>query len=205
MVSFNFREWLEAAAQPCVIAATGAYNPVHRGHVKMFYYAKMWLSRNGYDVIAAYMIPRNYDYIQFKSKKKGETPEPDYHRQAMIQQALQGTFIKLLPLEKDRINMRHAEIRKVIESMHPGVPVFFIAGDDKMSCPPEEDTCLKDDPEWGKTVIIGRRLAGDASSTTVRTNLTHTGDEPNLLSPSNRKYVHRYGLWGARQEPVPSS
>lgn len=151
----------------------------------------------GLDVIAAYMVPRNIDYINFKSRKSGDTPIPDSHRQQMIQQAVQGTFIKVLPLEADRPNMTQDEVRAEVEKLHPGMQVVFVAGDDKGGCPNQEDTCLKDDPKFGKVVIVGRKLAGDASSTTVRNNLKSTGDEPNLLSPANRKYVHANRLWGA--------
>lgn len=194
----NFRAWLEAAGTPVILVATGAYNPIHRGHVKVFYHAKRFLMSKGYDVVAAYMVPRNYDYINFKSRQSGETPEPDEHRQQMIRHAVQGTFIKVLPLEKERNKISRDEIRAEVEKMHPGHEVFFVAGDDKGGCPDNADTCLEEIPGFGKVVIVGRRLAGDASSTRVRKNLRNQGQEPNLLSPANVKYVHKHRLWGAK-------
>lgn len=196
-MQLNFRSWLESAQNRVVLVATGAYNPIHRGHVKVFYHAKRHLMSLGFDVIAGYMVPRNYDYINFKSKKSGDIPVADSHRQKMIQQAVQGTFIRVLPLEAEKTNLTQSEVRSEVEKLHPGIPVIFVAGDDKGGCPNQEDTCLVDDPKFGKVVIVGRKLAGDASSTTVRGNLKSTGDEPNLLSPMNRKYVHANHLWGA--------
>lgn len=193
-MNLNFKQWLEAAAIPAVLAATGAYNPVHKGHVRLFYSAKRYLLNKGYDVVAAYMIPRNFDYIVKKSKEKGETPMPDEHRQTMINMALQGTFIKMLPLEQNTSNLNNQEIRNEINKLHPGAEIIFVAGDDKGGCADNEDVCLQNHPRLGKVVIVGRKLAFDASSTTVRNQLKSTGNSP-LLRNTISDYIRKNQLW----------
>jgi nicotinic acid mononucleotide adenylyltransferase len=198
MVSFSFKSWLESAtlSQPCVLMSLGAYNPIHRGHVKMFYHAKNWLASKNHDVIAGYAIPRNYNYVQ----SKGDAMD-DNHRYAMIELALQGTFIKVLPLEKNMDKfLSYDAIRQEVAKLHPGVPSFFVVGTDKMQCQEGQDVCVVNDPKWGRTVVISRNLAGDASSTKIRNSIHSSGDEPepHLLSPANHQYVHKFGLWGAK-------
>jgi nicotinic acid mononucleotide adenylyltransferase len=162
------------------------------------------LSNNDYDVVVGYVIPRNYEYIQKKTAGKEEDAVSDTHRQKMVDMAAQGTFLKVLPLEDmlKHPNMSQQEIRAHIQKMHPSAEIIFVAGDDKAQCQPGEDACLKDDPVWGKYVVVSRGLAGGASSTDVRNHLKKTGDEKNLLRPTVRDYIHQNHLWGARGATV---
>lgn len=198
----NFKVWFELHEYGVILIATGAYNPIHRGHIKVFYHAKRFLQTKNMQVVKAYVIPRNYEYIQKKSAAKKETPVDDYHRQQLIQLAIQGTFIQILPLEKIQNHLSREEIRNVVQKMHPYNQIIFVAGDDKGECPndPQSNICLEDLPKFGQTVIVGRKLAGDASSTTVRNNLQQYGDEPKLLSPKVRNYIRQNQLWGAKHD-----
>jgi nicotinic acid mononucleotide adenylyltransferase len=205
----DFRQFLELteADYGVVLVATGAYNPIHRGHIKVFYHAKRFLASKGIQVVAAYLVPRNYSYIQKKSVAKGETPIDNQDRQKMIQIATQGTFIQVLPLE-DNDNgqmLGREQIREYIKSMpqHRGQEVLFVAGDDKAECPTDANSgiCLRDLQSFGKTVIVGRKLAGDASSTQVRNNIKQFGDEPELLSPGVRSFIKDKGLYSGGAKP----
>jgi nicotinic acid mononucleotide adenylyltransferase len=193
----NFKQWLEVYQQGVILIASGAYNPIHRGHIQIFYHAKRYLLGKGYNVMGAYLIPRNPSYIQQKSAAKGEVPVGDNHRQTMIQTAIQGTFIKILPLEQEKSNLSREEIRLAVQQMHPNQEIIWVAGNDRGECPNSEETCLIDKPRWGKTIIVARTLAYNASSSQVRQNLMTTGDEPNLLSPGVRSYIKKNRLWNA--------
>jgi nicotinic acid mononucleotide adenylyltransferase len=193
----EFKKWLfdEIVRSGVILIATGALNPIHRGHIQMFYHAKRYLTSQGYNVYGAYLIPRNSEYIAMKSAAKGEQPIDNSHRNNMIQKAVQGTFIKVLPLE-DQSNRK--EIKAQVQALHPMQNIMWVAGDDKAQCSEGEPICNIEVPGWGPTIIIGRTIAGDASSSRVRKNLQTIGDDP-ALSPGVKSYIQQNGLWGAKK------
>lgn len=206
-MNLNFRNWMEARVQNAVLVATGAYNPIHRGHIKLFYHAKRYLTNQDINVIRGYLIPSNAQYIAKKSAQKGETPLDDRHRMTMLLRAVYGTFIEVLPLESDGVHLNRTQIRNEVQKLHPNTEIIFIAGDDvfaergKQGCPPGQDMCLVDDPMWGKTILVNRTVGGSASSSEVRKNLMTTGEEPKLLNPRVANYVHKHRLWNAKEIP----
>ncbi len=198
MIELNFREWLAESLfkREIILVQKGAYNPIHRGHVQVFYHAKKFLLSQGYDVVGAYMIPSNTGYIQSKLAAKGELGISEEDRFALIKKALQGTFIKMLPIDREDAPVDSATIKKYVEKVHPGKEVMVVAGDDRVPCP-TGPLCIVD-KGWGKVISVNRSLsAGSASSSQVRANLMKTGDEPKMLSPAVRSYVKQHGLWGA--------
>jgi nicotinic acid mononucleotide adenylyltransferase len=52
--------------RPVVLLATGAFNPVHAGHIAMMSAARTAATRAGYTVVGGYLSPGHDDYLQLK-------------------------------------------------------------------------------------------------------------------------------------------
>ena len=56
--------------QVCVLLATGAMSPIHRGHVAMMVHAKAALEREGWAVLGGFVSPSHDLYVGPKARRK---------------------------------------------------------------------------------------------------------------------------------------
>lgn len=77
--------------QNVVLVSTGAFSPVHNGHLSMINKAKQILTENDYNVIGSYLSPCNYEYLISKGNTKLKNSERINH----LQEKLIETDIKL--------------------------------------------------------------------------------------------------------------
>lgn len=84
---FHFPEFDETV-QPCVLLSTGAFCPIHAGHIEMMTIAKNTVEANGYQVLGGYLSPGHDEYI---SQKTGERAIPIQQRIALIQKAIEAS------------------------------------------------------------------------------------------------------------------
>ena len=198
----SFKVWLEGHAPQIVLGAIGAFNPIHRGHTKMFYNAKRYLSGLGYDVIAAYIVPKNQGYIEKKMASKGEMPVPLEHRIQTIKAAVQGTFIKPLWVDIEKGPLTDEQIKEEIQSLHPNVQVYMIVGDDYAKCPNgSPPPCISNNKTLGQEYVSPRtgdpKFGYGFSSTKVKDSLKSGQDAQKYLPPKVHKYITQNRLWGA--------
>jgi nicotinic acid mononucleotide adenylyltransferase len=52
-----------------VLLNTGAYSPLHYGHINMMEQSKIFLEKQGYKVLGGYFSPSHDDYLNYKLKK----------------------------------------------------------------------------------------------------------------------------------------
>src|SRR5690606_22048126 len=84
---FHFPEF-DNTVQPCVLLSTGAFCPIHAGHIEMMTIAKKTVEANGYQVLGGYLSPGHDEYI---SQKAGERAIPIQQRIALIQKAIEAS------------------------------------------------------------------------------------------------------------------
>ncbi|MEO6304812.1 MAG: cytidylyltransferase [Bacteroidia bacterium] len=60
-------EKLKTAKNPAIILSTGAFCPIHDGHLEMIFKAKEAVENAGYDVIGGYIAPDNDEYVSRKA------------------------------------------------------------------------------------------------------------------------------------------
>ncbi len=197
-ISFDFRLWLESQGRDFVLVAIGAYNPIHRGHIRALYNAKRYLQVDkGMNIVNAYMVPKHQSYVEEKSIKKGEPVVSLKDRLDAISLALKGTFIKLLTIDCDSPKpLSDQEIKTKVQQIHPEYRVIMVVGDDYVKCPGNASPpCLIDVPNYGEE-FINPRGRDNFSSTAVKKALAK-GEETPMLAPQVYNYARSKHIWGA--------
>lgn len=200
----SFKAWLETTGSPpLVLCSIGAFNPIHRGHTKMFYNAKRYLSNQGQDVIAAYVVPKNQAYVEKKAAAKGEQAVPLEHRIKSIEAALQGTFIRMLLIDVEKGPLTDQQIKQIVQTRHPKAEVIMIVGDDYIKCPNGSPPPCIADSGWSREYVNPRegdpKLGYGLSSTLVRNSLQkgQTDKAQEYLPPKVFNYITQNRLWGS--------
>ena len=129
---------LQNAKKPCVLLSTGAFCPIHEGHIDMMALAKKEVEANGYTVLGGYLSPGHDEYINQKATDKAI---PIQERIAGIQKMIieqaaadwlmvdpwEGLFCSVAINFTDVIQRLSNYLEK-----HLGqeIPVFYICGGD---------------------------------------------------------------------------
>jgi len=130
-----------------VLIFGGSFDPVHRGHVKLFSSAVKAIRPDVTHIVPAYHSP-------FKDK----TPTPFYARMAMAKAAFGGIKTKLIfdDFEFKRGKKTYAhEVIKHLQKKYPGAEIFLLVGSD----------CLNEIKTWknasyifkNSAIVYGRR------------------------------------------------
>ena len=129
---------IAAATNPCVLITTGAFCPIHQGHIDMMVAARKAVDEAGYDVLAAYISPGHDEYINLKIKEKAI---PIHYRIKMIQEMIQLNGLQdwLLPDPWEgvfnRVAVNFTDVVYRLELYLAGlfeqkISVFFVCGAD---------------------------------------------------------------------------
>lgn len=122
---------------PCVLLSTGAFCPLHEGHIKMMEKAKEAVERAGFQVAGAYFSPGHDEYI--KSKTDDEWI-PVHNRIQIIREMTKPyPWINVDPWEgaftKVAVNFTDVVYRLGLylkEHLGKEIPVFFVCGGDNV-------------------------------------------------------------------------
>ena len=79
-------EGLDPEQRVTVLLTTGAFSPVHAGHLALMSRAKDFLQAQGHLVVGGYLSPSHDDYVS--TKQGGAAHMPIAHRLALCQEAL---------------------------------------------------------------------------------------------------------------------
>lgn len=71
--------------KPIVLLCTGAFSPIHNGHIGMMFKARETLEKQGYQVVGGYFSPSHDAYVSVK--KGGDASFPAAHRVYLCQMA----------------------------------------------------------------------------------------------------------------------
>jgi len=119
-----------------VLLATGAFAPIHRGHLDMFRQAREYLESQGHEIVGGYISPKHDEYV----KSKLRPGEPFFNidqRIGMINQAINNAgmdWIKVFDWESRQNSPRNkSEVVSKIRQMHPDINVMFVCGEDNCS------------------------------------------------------------------------
>lgn len=88
---FNHLKNIDDSKENIVLLTTGAFSPIHLGHISMMQSAERKLIEKGYNVLGGYFSPCNYKYLI----KKGNTRLPDNTRLNFLNEQLSSTHYKL--------------------------------------------------------------------------------------------------------------
>jgi len=111
-----------------VVAVSGGFDPIHIGHVEMFYEAKAM----GDELV---VILNNDNWLQ---KKKGHVFMPELERKEILE-ALRP--VDRVILTKHKLNDKDVSVCRVIEEIKPDI--FANGGDRHQHNVPEVATCQK--------------------------------------------------------------
>jgi len=82
-------EKIKKLKNPVVLLCTGAFSPIHNGHVGMMQKARETLEEQGYQVVGGYFSPSHDEYVS--KKHNGEANFPAAHRIYLSQVAVSNT------------------------------------------------------------------------------------------------------------------
>lgn len=124
----------EGVGKKAILLATGAFSPIHIGHLEMFKQAKEYLEAQGYQVVGGYISPKHNDYVKSKLYgKENEFIDID-DRIKLINQAITNSgmnWIKVFDWEARQNRPRGKEqVVEKIRQLHPDVNVMFVCGED---------------------------------------------------------------------------
>jgi nicotinic acid mononucleotide adenylyltransferase len=158
---------------PCVLLSTGAFCPIHEGHIEMMTLAKKALEADGYEVLGGYLSPGHDAYI---SQKAGNDAIPIQKRIAAVQKMIleqnMQDWLMVDPWEGlfCSVAVNFTDVMQRLSNylaQHLGqeIPVFYVCGGDnarfaltfmqKGHCvvvgrPPYEDAFLKYQKQFNK-------------------------------------------------------
>jgi nicotinic acid mononucleotide adenylyltransferase len=180
----TFLEWLENNKK-AILLATGAFSPIHKGHIEMFKISKSHLESLGYEIIKGFVSPKHNDYV---SRKTDDYLDID-DRINLIKLAIKESGLNWIevydwearqtkPLGKKYV------VNKIKEN-YPEAEVFFVCGEDNCPLPSYPGIAKIDGFNW---ISTGR---GGFSSTRVRKALVNKNQEELdlMLYPSVKKYL----------------
>ncbi len=186
----KFNQWLiENKNIPAVLLATGAFSPIHRGHLEMFKESKDYLESQGYHVIKGYISPKHNDYVAGKTSDYLDIDE----RIELINKSIKDSGLDWIEVfdwearQPSPMGKRH--VVNKIKQLHPGAEVFFICGQD--NCPLPSYPGIADMAGF-KWVSIKR---SGFSSTKVRKALKSNDEEELILMlyPSVKSHLNKRG------------
>jgi nicotinic acid mononucleotide adenylyltransferase len=167
----RFKEWLDQ--KPAILLATGAFSPIHKGHLEMFKEAKEYLESQGYKVIKGYISPKHNDYV---ASKTADYLDIDY-RISLINKAIKDSgmgWIEIFDWESRQPNqMGKKHVVNKIQNLNPDAKIFFVCGEDNCPLPSYPGIAQMDGFNWISTGRAG------FSSSRVRRALK-SGDENEL-------------------------
>ena len=120
---------------PCILLLTGAFAPIHSGHIDIIVKSKEVLEKHGYQVVSGYISPDHDDYISIKTKNDNW---PIHYRIKLLLDAIKdikwlsidpwaGIFNKTSINFTDIITRLKLYIKKYLDI---DIPIFFICGGD---------------------------------------------------------------------------
>ncbi len=122
---------------PAVLLCTGAFCPIHQGHIDMVLWAKAAVERQGYRVLACYLSPGHDEYI---NQKTGDKAIGINERIALIQKLIEQQEDKTLMIDPweglfCRVAVNFTQVIHRLElylERHLGqkIPVFYVCGAD---------------------------------------------------------------------------
>jgi FAD synthase len=123
-------EWVQENKKLAVIAGTGAFDPIHYGHLKMFDDAKKYLEQQGYQVIKGYISPKHEGYV---SGKKPDALDIQT-RINLIKLFFKDKGISWIEVfdweSKQNSPMGKQHVIRKLQQMHPEAEVFYVSGND---------------------------------------------------------------------------
>jgi len=140
----------------CVLLGTGAFSPLHCGHLEMMECAKETLESNGWDVLGGYLSPGHDEYIKIKTKDEWLS----IHQRIYLAQDLinttklnwlavdpwEGLFTKVAVNFTDVIERLTLYLKKHLDK---DITVFYVCGGDN-------SYFINTFKEKGHCVVVGR-------------------------------------------------
>lgn len=181
----NFREWLSNNDKSAILLATGAFSPIHKGHLDMFKEAKDYLESEGYKVIKGYISPKHNDYVSSKTTDYLDINDRIY----LIKKAIKDSgmiWIEIFDWESRQPNqMGKRHVVNKIQNLHPEAKIFFVCGQDNCPLPVYPGVATMDGFDW---ISTGR--AGFSSSRVRKALKSGDDEELNLmLHPSVKSHL----------------
>lgn len=183
----KFTEWLiENKNNPAILLATGAFSPIHRGHLEMFKDAKQYLESNGYNVIKGYISPKHNDYVASKTSDYLDIDE----RIELINKAIKDSglgWIEIFDWESRQPSpLGKGHVVNKIKQMHPDAKIFFVCGQDNCPLPVYPGVANMGGFDW-----VSTDRGGGFSSTKVRKALKNKDHEQLdlMLHPSVKQHL----------------
>lgn len=180
----TFFEYLQEKNK-AILLATGAFSPIHKGHLDMFRVSKSHLESLGYDVIKGFISPKHNDYV---SGKTSDYLDVDV-RIKLIKDSIKESGMGWIDIydwesrQSKPMGKRHVVDK--IQQIYPEVEIFFVCGEDNCPLSSYPGVTRIDGFNWISTGRDG------FSSTRVRKALK-TNDTKELelmLYPSVRNYL----------------
>ena len=119
-----------------VLVSTGAYSPIHLGHVHILHQAKQTLETHGWHVMGGYISPSHDFYVGPKSKSHRTSFANASHRVAMAELAVQAHDWLAIAKWESRHPNRWPDFTEVAQELskhltkEPELTVFFVCGSD---------------------------------------------------------------------------
>lgn len=127
------KDALAETDNPCIILATGSFNPLHDGHVEMVFKAKEACMAAGYDVIGGYFAPDHDKYVSTKPNSISIN-----HRIELINSKIKHVdwlavdpWMGLFCPVALNFTQTIERLQKYLYSkLHCHIPIFFVCGGD---------------------------------------------------------------------------
>lgn len=169
---------IKSGPRPLVLFTTGAFSPIHNGHLAMMEKAREIAMKEGYTVVGGYITPGHDSYVS--SKYDGAASISYHHRLAMAEIATRNSWISVDPLActyfPAEVNFTtvYSYLKKFLEERIPGVELRYVCGSDN-----------SDFQAVIPTIVVDRT---DISSSRVRAG------EVDLLDPQVKEYWDKLGV-----------
>ena len=119
----------------CVLISTGAFAPIHAGHINMMEAAKAKVEEEGWNCLAGYLSPGHDEYI---SQKNGNDAIPVHYRIQLINEAIKDIpWLKVDPWEGifNKVAVNFTDVIYRLEAylkyhFNCDITVFFVCGSD---------------------------------------------------------------------------
>jgi nicotinic acid mononucleotide adenylyltransferase len=179
---------LRSAARPVVLLATGAFCPVHDGHLAMMDRAKDAAERAGYDVLGGYLSPGHDAYIRMKC---ASAAIPASARLASCARAAESTdWLSVDPWEAlhRRVSVNYTDVTARLRAylrarVDPRIDVLYVCGGDNARF---ALAFLQD----AGCIVVGRPGA-DSELASLRTRLDREGASRVLFADGHHPAASR--------------
>lgn len=126
---------LEGDRRPVVLLSTGAFCPVHDGHLEMMNRARTAAERAGFDVLGGYLSSGHDRYIELKC---GPAAIPAYQRMRGCAEAVRGSdWLSVDPWEAlhRRVSVNYTDVAARLRAylrrhVDPRIEVLYVCGGD---------------------------------------------------------------------------